>query len=403
MKILVVCPKIPFPLTDGGRRAVYHTLAVLAGRGHEIALACFAESDDRTSIEALEKICTLHPAFRSTRITFAAAFISLFRSTPFLVARFQDRKHLQVVLEIVRSGVDLVQVEGVHAAYYGIEIKKRFSVPVLLRHHHLASVNLAEFIPHHPNILARLFLRLEMFKMRKYERSISRFYDRFFLYTREDETALHQLAPAAPTCVIPAGVDTGSFRPGDVKEEQDSILWIGSLQWPPNQDSFFWFYDVVFPLILKEHPSAILSVAGSNPPQRILRLKHPNLRILGFVDDVKPVMHRASVCVVPLRAGSGIRIKLLEMFAMRKAVVSTTLGCEGLDVRDDVHLKIADTAEEFALAVVALLKNPEKRSMLGMAALNHVREHFTWDAVVDRYEEVYQELLQSQPGVTKSA
>jgi glycosyltransferase involved in cell wall biosynthesis len=361
-------------------------------------LACFAESDDKASRGALEKICSLHLTLKPTRITLAAAFMSLFRSTPFLVARFQDRRHLQTVLEIVRGGIDLVQIEGIHAAYYGIEIKGHFSVPVILRHHNLASVNLASYVQHHPNVFARLFLRLEVFKLRRYERFISGFFDRFLMLTREDETILHELAPAAPTCVIPAGVDTKSFTPAVIEEESDSILWIGSLQWLPNQDSFFWFYNVVFPLILSERPSAVLSVAGSNPPQAILRLNYPNLRILGFVDDVRPVMHRASVCVVPLRAGSGIRIKLLEMFAMRKAVVSTTLGCEGLDVRDDVHLKIADSAEEFAQAVVTLLKNPGKRSALGMAALNHVRENFTWDAVVDQYEQVYRELVPTQQG-----
>lgn len=389
---------MPYPLTDGGRKGVFYPLKLLAQRGHSIFLTCFVKEEDRVSQNILKDFCTLTTTFKSTHPTAIGGLRSLVQKLPYLVTRFHDQRHLEKMLDIIRAGVDLVQIEGIHAAYYGMEIKKRFSVPIVLRHHNLASSNLRTYLRWHPNVLMRGFLRLEFLKLLQYERSVSSLLDRFLMVSPEDEKALLSLAQNTPTVVIPEGVDADYFVPSKSPREPDTILWLGSLQWPPNQDSFFWFYRHIFPLILREHPGAVLSVVGTNPPATILDLKHPNLKVLGFVEDIRPEVHKASVCVVPLRAGSGIRIKLLEMFAMGKAVVSTSLGCEGLGVEHGVHLRVADEPQSFAHAVVGLLKNAEECGRLGKAALNHVKRRFTWEAIVDQYEQVYGELLSSRSG-----
>jgi glycosyltransferase involved in cell wall biosynthesis len=136
-------------------------------------------------------------------------------------------------------------------------------------------------------------------------------------------------------------------------------------------------------------------VVGSNPPRAIRNLHHPNIKVLGFVQDVREYIQKAQVCVVPLRAGSGIRLKLLEMFAMKKGVVSTSLGCEGLNVRHREHLLIADASETFADAVISLVSDGALRSALGDAARRHVRQHFDWEKVAEAYEHTYQSVLRN--------
>jgi glycosyltransferase involved in cell wall biosynthesis len=168
---------------------------------------------------------------------------------------------------------------------------------------------------------------------------------------------------------------------------------MGSLSWLPNQDSFWWFYREIVPLLVESISDVSISVAGSNPPKEIMAVRHPNVSVLGFVPDIQETMRRNAVCVVPLRVGSGIRIKLLEMFAMGKAVVSTPVGCEGLDVADGRELLVAETPTAFADAVVRVLWDPPLRESIGRSAREFVLRSHTWDGIAAQWEGVLQETI----------
>jgi glycosyltransferase involved in cell wall biosynthesis len=169
---------------------------------------------------------------------------------------------------------------------------------------------------------------------------------------------------------------------------------MGSLAWAPNRDSFWWFYRSIVPHLVRLLPGVRIKIVGSGAASDILALRHPNVEVVGFVDDVRRALQTAQVCVVPLRAGSGIRIKMLEMFAMKKAVVSTTVGCEGLGVKDGTHLLVGDTPEEFARHVVTLLANPELRTLLGDNGRAHVLRRYGWDTIVGQYEAAYRHAME---------
>ena len=136
-------------------------------------------------------------------------------------------------------------------------------------------------------------------------------------------------------------------------------------------------------------------------PEGIQSLRHPNVEVLGLVADIRQAMARAQVCVVPLRIGSGVRIKLLEMFAMGRAVVSTSVGAEGLGVTHDEHLLIADTPEQFAKEVVGLLRDNARRARLGAEARAHVTRQYSWERVADLFEAVYRSLVSDPAKPTK--
>ncbi len=163
----------------------------------------------------------------------------------------------------------------------------------------------------------------------------------------------------------------------------------------PSRDSLDWFCGEIVPRVLARYPHARFRVAGSGIPGEVLSIRHPNVEFLGFIPDIREAMKRAEVCVVPLRIGSGVRVKLIEMFAMGRAVVSTSIGAEGLGVLHDKQLLIADSPSRFAESVVRLLDDSALRMRIGAEVRAHAVQHFSPERTVSRFEAVYQSLLRN--------
>jgi polysaccharide biosynthesis protein PslH len=189
---------------------------------------------------------------------------------------------------------------------------------------------------------------------------------------------------------VPTGVDTDFFRPsGTVSRKPGSIVFTGSMDWMPNEDGMVWFVEEILPRIERAVPEATLTIVGRNPTSRVKALAdgRPRISVTGTVPDVRPYLEAASVVVVPLRVGGGTRIKIYEAMGMERAVVSTTIGAEGLDVRDGKHIVLADDPDAFADAVIGLLRSPERAADIGHASASHVRTHFGWASVAEQFAE----------------
>jgi glycosyltransferase involved in cell wall biosynthesis len=168
------------------------------------------------------------------------------------------------------------------------------------------------------------------------------------------------------------------------------MVFTGSMDWLPNEDGIRWFVDEVLPLVRAEEPGATLTVVGRYPPAAIRELaaRDPGVRVTGTVPDVRPYVERAALFVVPLRIGGGTRLKIFEAMAMERPVVSTTIGAEGLPVTNGQDIVLADSASDFAAAVVRLLRNPAERQAVGQRAAAKVRAEHAWDRVADRFMEL---------------
>ena len=183
--------------------------------------------------------------------------------------------------------------------------------------------------------------------------------------------------------VIPTGVDLDYFQPGKKEDERvDSMVFTGSMDWTPNEDAICYFVDQILPRILTEIPAVQLWVVGRNPTGKLqaLAAANPSVKITGTVEDIRPYVHRSSVYVVPLRIGGGTRIKIFEAMAMGKAIVSTTIGAEGLPIHHEKDLILADEPEKFARRVISLMRNPVERGDLGRAARVLVEQKYSWAA-----------------------
>lgn len=392
LKILTIAPQLPFPPVDGGKLAMYHPLRGLASRGHDQTLLCLTEHADPAAVKELEKLCRVFAIEHRKAPTPAGALRSLFARDPYTLSRFHDARLLARLDTLLKESWDIVNIEMLHCARYGVHVKRKRDIPVVLRLHNVESVILQRFRSKQSNPLMRAFFRLEEGKLRRYEASVPALFDCVLPISPADERVMLERDPTLKTRVVQSGVDTDRPLLEGVEEEPHAVLWLGMLSWPPNREGLWWFVEKVLPRLVSRDPQVRLYIAGSAPPPEVLQFRHPHVTVLGFVKDVREAIQRCRVCVVPLHAGSGIRLKLLELLSMRRAVVSTSIGCEGISAVPGKHLLVADTPEDFAEAVAALLEDPSRSREMGDAAFEFVCRHYSWKEIVDTLESVYREL-----------
>ncbi len=230
-------------------------------------------------------------------------------------------------------------------------------------------------------------------RLRRYEAHVCRRADRVLAVSDADAAALRTLVPGLAVTVIPNGIDTQTYRPptSNLQSPTSNLVFTGTMDFRPNVDAVLWFVQKVLPRVRAELPGAHFVVVGQHPHRRLDPLREdPAVTLTGWVEDTRPYIAQAAVYVAPLRMGGGTRLKLLEAMAMGKAVVATRLGAEGYPVTDGRELLLADTPADFAAAVVALLRAPERRAELGRVARTFVEQRYDWRVIVPRVEAVYE-------------
>jgi glycosyltransferase involved in cell wall biosynthesis len=261
-------------------------------------------------------------------------------------------------------------------------------VPVVLFEHNVEYVIWRRLAALERRPVHRTLLEIEWRKLRRAEAAACTRADLTIAVSEDDRRRLASIAPRSRTTAVPTGVDTSYFKPAGRPEVPGRLVFSGSMDWHPNEDAVIHFGESILPRIRERVPGASFVVVGRNPSTRLVEAaKRTGMELTGTVDDVRPHVDEAAVYVVPLRAGSGTRLKIFEAFAMGKAVVSTTLGAEGLDVEPGRNVILADEPDDFARAVVALLADRDRRQALGHAARALVEERYSWDRVARDFEE----------------
>jgi glycosyltransferase involved in cell wall biosynthesis len=225
-------------------------------------------------------------------------------------------------------------------------------------------------------LLARRFWKI----LRRLEIAATQEADLVIACSKNDEAVFQNLNHEVNSVVIPNGVSIPNSRTL-MHIEQNSVVFIGLLSYSPNEDAIKYYVKKVHPLVKAKAPDATLTVIGKNPPKWLVDCSKndPSVRVLGFVENAQSIISSASVCICPVRQGSGTRLKLLEYMSAGKAVVTTTAGCEGVEVSHKEHVLIADTELEFAKSVLYLLRNEKERNRMGKNASGLVRKKYDWD------------------------
>ena len=244
-------------------------------------------------------------------------------------------------------------------------------------------------------------------RLTAFERRIARSAHATLCVSSQDAVAVGRLDRAIHPNVILNGIDLAAYqsprgashlhaeRPISISQSP-TLVFTGKMDFRPNIDAMLWFGREVFPLVRQSLPQARLLIVGQRPSPRLDPLRgEAGITLTGEVDDVRPYIAQAGAYVVPLRVGGGTRFKLLEAMAMRRPIVSTSLGCEGFDVKSGQELLIADTPADFAAAAARLLSDPALSAQLARRAFDFVSATYDWGAIVPKLERVYKELLQN--------
>src|SRR5205814_3692637 len=189
-------------------------------------------------------------------------------------------------------------------------------------------------------------------------------------------------APRTATLVVPNGVDVDTFRPTTEARDPNSIVFVGVMHYRPNVDAALYFAREILPHLLRKRPDLTFTIVGGGPPDELCRLASRNVVITHRVPDTRPYVARASAGVIPLRMGSGTRLKVLEGLAMGCPLVSTSVGCEGIEIQDDDHLLVADDPVEFARSVLRVLDDQVLASRLGRNGRALVEARYSWPSVL---------------------
>jgi glycosyltransferase involved in cell wall biosynthesis len=240
----------------------------------------------------------------------------------------------------------------------------------------------------------RALFEIEWRKLRAREADTCRLAHLTIAVSDDDRRRLEQIAPGIEAVSIPTGVDTGYFTPDFSAERPAHLVFSGSMDWHPNEDAVLHFVDATLPRIRAEVPDVTFTVVGRNPTSRLREVaERAGIHVTGTVRDVRPAIAAGAVYVVPLRAGGGTRLKIFEALAMARAVVSTTVGAEGLGITPGRHFVVADDPPAFAREVVSLLRDPERRRSLGTTGRALVETCYSWPTIGRAFEQRCEEVV----------
>ncbi len=394
MHILWVKNELLHPLDKGGRIRTYEMLRRLRDHHRVTYLALddgtlTAEQRER-ALEYCDELVIVpwreKPLRGAARAL--AAVRNLFSSLPFALAPYRSSAMTRAIREWCGRGGGGDSVVVCDFLTPALNVPEDPGCPVVLFQHNVEAMIWERRAKVASNPIVRLYMRAQWRRMQRVEREQCLRFDHVVAVSPEDAAVFRERYGVQRVSSVPTGVDTEFFRPsGAVTRAPGSIVFTGSMDWMPNEDGMEFFVGEILPLVKRAAPEATLTIVGRNPTARVRDLAEgrSDITVTGTVPDVRPYPEAASVVVVPLRIGGGTRIKIYEAMGMERAVVSTTIGAEGLDVVDGEHILLADDPQSFADAVIALLRAPERAEQIGRQAASHVRAHFGWAAVAEQF------------------
>jgi polysaccharide biosynthesis protein PslH len=399
MRILFVTQIVPYPPHGGVLQRGYNLLREL-GRDHDVHLCAFVHPDELRSaadVDAsrreLARFCRQVEYFdlwpkKSAAHKLAAFAAGALYPLPFSVLAQKNGALTRRVRELCAAGaVDVVHLDTIGLAPLRAHCGK---VPVVLAHHNIESQLMARRAEHETGAFARWYVGSQAERLRRYERQQSPRFARNITVSPLDSAQLERIAPGARTLDVSNGVDVEYFRPLEI-EHEPAVVYTGGMNMFANRDAVEWFLDAIWPRIRAAIPDVRFHAVGAHPSRRLLDAVAAGQGVdaPGFVNDVRPIVGRSAVYVVPLRVGGGTRLKMVDAMAQGKAIVATRVGAEGIQGDDGTHFLLRDDPQQFADAVIGLLHDAAARRRLGAAARQRAVDSYAWPKLASRLAEGY--------------
>lgn len=393
MNILFLTPYLPHAPTTGALSRVYNNIQQVRSK-HRVVVLSFLSDREKPYVKETElKVDKLYTVqIENRNIGKYHNLLATLFGPPHYISYFMSDKYKKYLTDIVvNERIDLVHIDNFHMAGYAEYIQ----IPKVIDLIDAETVKIARAAKLAKNIKYKFVAVLQILKIRQYQRNLLPKFDKIMTISEKDASVIRRETGLANIETLEMGVDTEYYYPTGTESDSNVVLFTGLMSYLPNDDAMHFFIDNIFEQISREVPQVKLQIVGRNPSAELIyKVKHNKaIDVTGEVDDIRPFFINSNIYICPLRTGSGVRIKLLEAMAMGKAIVTTSIGAEGIRGRDGVEYLVADRPADFAAKVCLLLENEKMRKDLGAAARKCVEEHYSWNARGDQLLALYDSVI----------
>jgi len=386
LKILVLRVRLLSPQNTGNRIRTARMIEELS-KDNDVTLVTYRyPTDTDDDVDKTAKYCKrlvvipFTEAPKKSPLFYYELARNLFEPLPYIISKYVSREMCRAVQNVYeQERPDLVMCDYLQSCE---GLRNIPGVPFVLFEHNVEAAIFDQLAQRESTFIKRAFIGMQARRLRRYERKLCRKAAHVIAVSDVDKDVYQKEWGVTHCDTIPTGVDIRFFKASSHECLVNNLVFTGSMDWMANQDGMKYFVKEIFPHIRLEIPDAVFTMVGRNPPPEILELgKIPGIHVTGTVDDIRPYVHGSKVYIVPLRIGSGTRLKLLEAMAMGKAIVSTTIGAEGLPLENGRHIVLADEPRAFAAEVVRLMRDTQERRYLAENARALAEREYSWEKV----------------------
>ncbi len=397
MRILFIVDSLPYPILGGASLRNYNLLRRIAAENEVWLAALVTDAGQMESVSRFQKFCAgVEVAAMGPQSVFSnlPGFVKYFLMGVPPELRYFDSNSLTQKISSLISKIkfDVIHIDQINMGLYLKAIPQDQRCRTIWSLHDYDFKKFKQIIELEPKKARKFRLWLNNQFVYYWEPRHAAKFGRIVTVSNLDKQLLSAKNPNLKIEVIPNGVDALALMPYPENTGKQVLLFVGNMDYLPCIDGIMHFHEHILPLIKKALPTVELWVIGKDPPDQILKLKDMGVLVTGRVDDVRPYYEKSKVCIVPLRAGSGTRLKILEAMALGRPVVSTSTGCEGLDITDGRELAVADTPELFAKKTIELLTNEALRKKIAVQAREFVVQNHEWNMIAQKLMDVYKQI-----------
>ncbi|HKR04090.1 MAG TPA: glycosyltransferase family 4 protein [Bacteroidia bacterium] len=398
MKILQLCIRVPYPPSDGATIAMYNISKSFYENGSQLKILAFNTNKNFVPGEKISEEFRKHTGIETVEIDLSIkllpAFLNLFTKKSFNISRFFSEKFNDRLKKILADGsYDIVHLEGLYVTPYIETIRKFSNAKIVLRSHNVEYIIWERLAASVKNSVKKKYLKFLAKRLKKYETGLLNKYDAIVPITSVDQNIFQSLGCNIPIRTSPLGVDVNEYPFEKKMPAEFSVFHLGSMDWMPNLEAVDWFLNHVYEKLTRQLPGIKICLAGKDMPGRIKEMAGRNLIVMDRIEDSKGFMKDKSVMIVPLLSGGGMRVKIIEGMASGKAIVSTTIGAEGINYTNNKNILIADTPDDFVAAIIKFKKDKEYCKSTGENARKLVENEYDNKVIGKELLNFYKKLI----------
>lgn len=379
--ILIITPRIPYPLKDGGALAMYQCIEMYKMLGHDVHLLSInthkhwlSESDYPRLFSQLASFDTVAV---NTDVRVRSAFINLFSKKSYNVERFVNKEFEEALKsKLNEQEFDFVQFESIFTAPYLQTAKAMSEASMICRVHNIEHLIWQQITENEKGLFKKKYLQILCDRLEKYELDILNQFDLLLNISQLEGKEITSLGIKTAQYHLPYGIERPRFQRKQLIPEVNSVYHLGSMDWLPNQEGVSWFVKRVWDKVLKKQPQLKLYLAGRNMPKAFYKYSTNTIDVVGEVEDMTTFSSEKNLMIIPLLSGAGLRIKVLEAMMLGKTIISTPRGIHGFNIKDNEQVLLAQSPDEFAEKIDWCIENKEAAIKIGTQAQEYALKHY---------------------------